>query len=113
MPSYLPTGWKPEAVIAVGLAIGLLIHKVVQWTVGWFFEPIVRHLRARWEARIQIRKLERYRKSGFIDDAELKKLANKIAKNDVMGALPPGARGGYGGYGGGYGYRRRASWGWW
>jgi len=101
LPSYVPEGWKPETFVAVGLAVGIGVSRISNWLFGWFFEPILRHLRAAWEARIQVRKLERYRKSGFIDEDEIKKLAAKIAKSDVTGAVPPGTRFNGGVFGGG------------
>jgi len=108
LPRYVPEGWKPETFVGVGLAVGIAVSRICNWLFGWlfgwFFEPILRHMRAAWEARIQVRKLERYRKSGFIDEEELKKLAAKIAKSDVTGAVPPGTRWGggmFGGVGGG------------
>jgi hypothetical protein len=82
-PQLVPAGWTAEAVLSLGMGSGIVLHRIVDGALGWFFEPVRRHLGARWEAWLRLGKLERYRKQGLIADAELKELAARIARDDV------------------------------
>jgi hypothetical protein len=84
-PHLVPDGWKTEAVVGVFLAAGVVIHRIGESLFGWFAEPAARHLRARWEAALQLRKIERYRKQRLLDAAEARRLAAAIARKDVTG----------------------------
>jgi uncharacterized membrane protein len=85
-PHLVPQGWRVEAVVGVFLAAGVVVHRLSEALLGWFVEPAARHLRARWEAALQLRKVERYRRQRLIAAAEAKRLAGAIARKDVTGA---------------------------
>jgi hypothetical protein len=83
-PHLIPEGWKTEAVVGVFLAVGVVVHRVGEALLGWLVEPAARHLRARWEAALQLRKIERYRRRRLIAAAEARRLAEGIARKDVQ-----------------------------
>jgi len=85
-PHLIPEGWRVEAVVGVFLAAGVVVHRLGESLFGWFVEPAARHLRARWEAALQLRKIERYRKQRLLDAAEARRLAGAIARKDVTGS---------------------------
>lgn len=84
-PHLIPEGWKVEAVVGVFLAGGVVVHRLGEALFGWFAEPAARHLRARWEAALQLRKIARYRKQRLLDAAEARRLAGAVARKDVAG----------------------------
>jgi uncharacterized membrane protein len=84
-PHLVPEGWKVEAVVGVFLAAGVVAHRLGESLFSWFAEPAVRHLRARWEASLQLRKVERYRRERLLPAAEARRLASQIAHRDVTG----------------------------
>ena len=84
-PHLVPEGWKTEAVVGVFLAAGVVVHRIGEALFGWFVEPAARHLRARWEATLQLRKIDRYRRQRLLAAAEARRLAGAIARKDVTG----------------------------
>ena len=58
-PQLIPEGWSAEAVLSLGMGAGVVVHRLFVGTFGWFIEPMKRHLGSRWEAWIQLGKLER------------------------------------------------------
>lgn len=85
-PHLIPEGWKVEAVVGVFLAAGVVVHRLGEALFGWFAEPGTRHLRARWEAALQLRKISRYRKQRLLSAAEARRLSEVIARKDVTAA---------------------------
>ncbi len=87
-PGIVPAGWTAEAVLSLGMALGVVIHRLLDAVLGWLVEPMVRHLGARWEAAIQLGKLARYRKRGLIPDGEARELTGRIVRADVTPRRP-------------------------
>lgn len=87
-PRLVPPGWSAEAVLTMGLGLGMVSHRLLDAIVGWFFEPVVRHVRARWEASIRLAKLGRYRKRGMIGEGEARELTERIARADITPRRP-------------------------
>jgi hypothetical protein len=82
-PRLVPAGWGAEAVLSLGMGGGIVLHRLIDALLGWFFDPVERHLRARWEAAIRLAKLARYRKQGLIAEAEAQSLQRRIVQDDV------------------------------
>jgi hypothetical protein len=83
-PGLVPIGWSAEAVLSLGMGSGVVLQRLVDGAVGWFFEPARRHLGARWEARIRLGKLDGYRKRGLVAESDAKELATRIVREDLM-----------------------------
>lgn len=83
-PGLVPIGWSAEAVLSLGMGSGVVLQRLVDGAVGWFFEPARRHLGARWEARIRLGKLDGYRKRGLLAESDAKELATRIVREDLM-----------------------------
>ena len=82
-PGLVPLGWSAEAVLSLGMGSGIVLHRLLDGAVGWFLEPVRRHLGARWEARLRLAKLDRYRTRGLIKERDAAELALRIAKEDI------------------------------
>lgn len=82
-PHLVPEGWSAEAVLSLGMGSGVVLQRLVDGALGWFIEPMRRHLGARWEASIRLGKLERYRKRGLIAAEEASALTGQIVKDDI------------------------------
>lgn len=93
LPGVVPEAWDATAVLALGMGLGLVLHRVVDWLFGWFLEPMRRHLFARWEAWLRLTKLERYARRGFIARKEADTIASGIARADIAGQVEPGTTG--------------------
>jgi hypothetical protein len=87
-PQLVPVGWSAEAVLSLGMGLGVVLSRLVEGLFGWFFEPVRRHLGARWEARLRMGKLDGYRKRGLIAEPEAQELAVKIVKDDLSPRRP-------------------------
>lgn len=87
-PEVLPDGWSPQSFLAFGMGAGIVADRLVSAMIGWIVGPVLRHLSSRWEATLQLRKLERYRQIGVIGGADGKRIATRIAKSDVAGDKP-------------------------
>ena len=87
-PDILPDGWSSQSFLAFGMGAGIVVDRLVSATIGWIVSPVLRHVSARWEATLQLRKLERYRKQGVIGGPDGKRIATRIAKSDVSGDPP-------------------------
>lgn len=87
-PDVLPGGWSPQSFLAFGLGAGIVAGRLISATIGWIIAPVLRHLESRWEARIQLGKLTRYRRRGLIGTADGRRIALRIAKSDVAGDKP-------------------------
>jgi len=83
VPRVVPAGWSAEAVLSLGMGAGFVMHKLVDGLMGWFFDPVGRHLRSRWDAWLQLTKLARYERDGLITPEEASALKEKIARSDV------------------------------
>lgn len=83
LPQLVPQGWAAEAVLSIGMGAGVVLHRLLDGLLGWFIEPMRRHLGARWEARLRIGKLNRYRKDGMIPEPEAGELLARIVRDDV------------------------------
>lgn len=91
-PGILPEAWDPAAALALGCGVGIVLHRAVDWLFGWFFDPVRRHVLARWEAWLRLAKLERYERRGLIERKEARGIAAGIVRADVAGqveGLPP------------------------
>ncbi|HSE51699.1 MAG TPA: hypothetical protein VLB00_05895 [Gemmatimonadales bacterium] len=88
-PEILPAGWSPQSFLAFGMGTGIVIDRLLAATIGWIVSPLLRHLSSRWEATLQLGKLERYQRRGTIGGADGKRIALRIAKSDVAGDKPP------------------------
>lgn len=82
-PSLVPEGWTAEAVLSLGMGSGMVLERLVDGLLGWFLDPIRRHLRSGWEAEIQLRKLGRYSRRGMVDPKQAAELTERIVKADV------------------------------
>lgn len=82
-PRFIPEGWSAEAVLSLGMGTGVVVHRLFVGTFGWFIEPMKRHLGARWEAWIQLGKLERYSKRGLIGTEQVHLLTDRIVQQDI------------------------------
>jgi len=60
-----------------------VVHRLFVGTFGWFIEPMKRHLGARWEASIQLGKLEGYSKRGMIAQDQVHLLTDRIVQQDI------------------------------
>ena len=87
-PHLVPAGWSAEAVLSLGMGLGVVLSRLVEGVAGWFFEPARRHLGARWEAWLRLGKLDGYRKRGLIAEREAQELAVKIVKEDLSPKRP-------------------------
>lgn len=87
-PEIVPDGWSSQSFLAFGMGAGIVIDRLVSATIGWIVSPVLRHVSARWEATLQLRKLELYRRRGVIGGADGKRIATRIAKSDVDGDRP-------------------------
>jgi hypothetical protein len=86
-PERVPPGWSAQAVITLGMAAGVVLHRVIDAVSGWLVEPGERHLRATWNAWIGLAKIERYRRRGILSAEEAQQLAGKIARDDVAASV--------------------------
>ena len=82
-PHLVPAGWTAEAVLSLGMGLGVVINRMVTGMLGWVLEPIRRHLGAGVEAWIRLGKVDRYRTRGLLPEKDATALAAKIAKEDV------------------------------
>jgi len=82
-PQFIPEGWSAEAVLSLGMGAGVVVHRLFVGTFGWFIEPMKRHLGARWEASIQLGKLEGYSKRGMIAQDQVHLLTDRIVQQDI------------------------------
>ena len=82
-PRLVPEGWSAEAVLSLGMGSGIVLHRLLDGALGWFLEPVRRHLGARWEAFIRLGKLDRYRKRGVIAARDANLLIGRIVKDDI------------------------------
>jgi hypothetical protein len=82
-PQLIPEGWSAEAVLSLGMGAGVVVHRLFVGTFGWFVEPMKRHLGARWEAWIQLGKLERYNRRGMIKAEQVHVLTERIVQDDI------------------------------
>lgn len=82
-PHLIPEGWSAEAVLSLGMGAGVVLHRLFVGTFGWFIEPMKRHLGSRWEAWIQLEKLEGYSKRGMIDTDQAHLLTDRIVQQDI------------------------------
>ena len=83
MPQLVPEGWSAEAVLSLGMGSGVVLHRLLDMTLGWFLEPIRRHLGAHWEAVIRLRKLAEYQKGGLVQPPDAALLSAQIVKDDL------------------------------
>jgi len=82
-PQFVPAGWSAEAVLSLGMGAGVVVHRLFVGPFGWFIEPMKRHLGSRWEAWIQLGKLQRYSKRGMIDAEQAHILTDRIVQQDI------------------------------
>ena len=82
-PHLIPEGWSAEAVLSLGMGGGIVIHRLLNGMLGWFIEPVRRHVGARWEAWIQLNKLEGYSKRGMIAAEQAHLLTDRIVQDDI------------------------------
>ena len=82
-PHFVPEGWSAEAVISLGMGGGIVVHRLLDGTLGWFIEPMRRHLGSRWEAWIQLGKLDGYRKRGLLPGEQAEVLTARIVQDDI------------------------------
>lgn len=82
-PSLIPAGWSAEAVLSLGMGSGVVLHRLFAGILGWFIEPMRRHLGARWEAWIQLGKLNSYRRRGMIGAEQVQLLTDRIVQDDI------------------------------
>ena len=82
-PELVPEGWTAEAVLSMGMASGVVLHRLLDGVFGWFLEPVKRHVGAWWEAWIRLEKVGRYRKRGMLPEKDALALIGKIVKEDV------------------------------
>ena len=82
-PRLIPEGWSAEAVISLGMGGGIVLHRLLDGTLGWFIEPMRRHLGSRWEAWIQLGKLDGYRKRGLLPGEQAEVLTARIVQDDI------------------------------
>ena len=83
LPRLVPNGWAAEAVLSLGMGAGVVVHRLIDGGLGWFIEPMRRHLGASWEARLRLGKLEGYRKKGLIPPGDADELLARIVRDDV------------------------------
>ena len=62
---------------------GIVLHRLLDGALGWFIEPVRRHLGARWEASLRLGKLERYRKRGLLPVEDAAALTGQIVREDI------------------------------
>ncbi len=82
-PPFVPDGWSAEAVLSLGMGSGVVLHRLLHGALGWFFEPMRRHLGSRWEAWIQLGKLDGYRKRGLLPAEQAHVLTDRIVQDDI------------------------------
>ena len=82
-PHLIPEGWSAEAVISLGMGGGIVVHRLLEGALGWFIEPMRRHLGSRWEAWIQLGKLDGYRKRGLLPGEQAEVLTARIVQEDI------------------------------
>ena len=82
-PHLIPEGWSAEAVLSLGMGGGIVSIACWLGLLGWFIEPVRRHLGARWEAWIQLSKLEGYSKRGMIAAEQAHLLTDRIVQDDI------------------------------
>ena len=69
-------------------ASGILLERSVHYSVGWYVDARLKHLAARYEARIEMEKLRLYEKEGVLNQGDVRRIAARIAKRDVAGGPP-------------------------
>ncbi len=82
-PQLVPDGWSAEAVISLGMGSGIVLHRLLEGLLGWFIEPMRRHLGSRWEAWIQLGKVDGYRKRGLLPGEQAQVLTTRIVEDDI------------------------------
>ncbi len=82
-PEFIPEGWTAEAVLSMGMASGVVLHRLLDGVLGWFLEPVRRHVGARWEAWLRLEKVGHYQRRGMLPEKEALALIGKIVKEDV------------------------------
>lgn len=90
LPSLVPAGWSAEAVLSLGMGGGMVLERLVNGLLGWFLEPVRRHLGSRWEAWLQLRKLDGYARRGMLQEKDAAELTEKIVRADVTGKRAKG-----------------------
>ena len=83
VPQLVPEGWSAEAVLSLGMGSGLVLHRLLTSLLGWFIEPMRRHLGARWEAFIRLGKLDGYSRRGLIAAEQVHLLTDRIVQDDI------------------------------
>lgn len=82
-PQLVPEGWSAEAVLSLGMGSGIVLHRLLDGMLGWLIEPMRRHLGSRWEAWIQLGKLDGYRKRGLLPGEQAQVLTARIVQDDI------------------------------
>jgi hypothetical protein len=82
-PQLVPDGWPAEAVLSLGMGSGVVLSRLFDAMLGWFFEPIRRHLGSGWEAVLELRKLDHYRKLGMLPEEKADALTGEIVQEDI------------------------------
>jgi hypothetical protein len=75
--------------LAVGAIAGMAVQGLLSWLAGWFVNPLLRHLEAAWEARLEQWRLSVAARRGAITETEARRIASRIARRDVKGESGP------------------------
>lgn len=88
-PDLSPDGWMEAPFALFCVASGILIERAIHYSLGWYVDARLKHLAARYEARMEMQKLRVYEKEGVLNQADVRRIAAKIARRDVAGGVRP------------------------
>jgi hypothetical protein len=88
-PDLSPEGWMEAPFAIFCVAAGILVERAAHYTLGWLVDTRLRHLAARYEARMELGKLHRYEKDGLVNQMDARRIAARIARRDVAGISGP------------------------
>lgn len=91
-PDLSPGGWMEAPFALFCAACGILLERTGHYAFGWYVDARLKHLAARYEARVELAKLRDYEKQGVLSQADVRRIAARIARRDVAGGPRPQGR---------------------
>jgi hypothetical protein len=88
-PDLLPAALSRWTVIGMAAGAGVVVERLLNYSVGRWVDPLLRHWGSKWETKLELAKLKQYLALGLISEQDGKKIAARIARRDVAGGPRP------------------------
>ena len=80
---------NPTLLFVIAAVLGAWLQAGILKASGWFANPLLRHMEATWEAKLEKWRLRAVSRSGDISEIEARRLAATIGKRDIKGESGP------------------------